>query len=132
MYEGQKSPSSLLRQCKTICKYLGIVDQNEWIDLELNGYYNKNETVDELLEKIPNYRKGQLTFYTAEGLPCPIPYRILQPYAKQPIGEPVSELEAGEVLYLVHDPIINILNKYIYNEIVKKDDFELQRVGVAK
>ncbi len=132
VYEGQKSPSSLLRQCKTICKYLGIVDQNEWIDLELNGYYDKNETVGELLEEIPNYRIVQLTFYTAEGRPCPIPYQILQECAKRPIGEPVSELEESEVLNLVHDPIIDILNKYIYNKIVQKDNFEFQRVRVVR
>ena len=132
VYEGQKSPSALLRQCKTICKYLDIVDQNEWIDLESNGYYDKYETDDELLENIPNYRIGQLTFYTARGLPCPIPYQTLQRFAKRPIGEPMSEFEASEVLILPSASIIDDLNKHIYNEIVKKDNFEFQRVGVVR
>lgn len=132
LYEGQKPVSSLLRECKTICKYLGISDQNEWISLELNGYYDKYQTVGELLENIPKYRVGKLVFYTASGRPCPLPFNILEVFAKQPIGEPISELEVNEVLNLVGASIIDELNKYIWNKVVKNDDYEFQRVGVVR
>ena len=44
----------------------------------------------------------------------------------------MSELEASEVLSLTGASIIDALNEYIYNKIVKKDNFEFQCVGVVR
>ena len=37
LFNKDKDVSSLLLGCKTVCRYLEILDENKWIDYELNG-----------------------------------------------------------------------------------------------
>ena len=50
---------SILRECKTICRYLEITEKHKWIDYELNGYSSiKKLTNNETEQKIiPDYRQ---------------------------------------------------------------------------
>lgn len=65
--ERIKLPTAL-QDCKTICRYLGILDKHEWIDFELNGYpTNKLENWNEQIELIPKYRHVYPVFYNPLG-----------------------------------------------------------------
>ena len=38
LLDEEKQVSTLLLGCKTVCRYLGILEENMWIGNELNGY----------------------------------------------------------------------------------------------
>ena len=58
---------TILQDCKTICRYLGISDNNKWIDFELNGYPTKSKSDEESNYEIPKYRNVQQIFYNDYG-----------------------------------------------------------------
>jgi len=133
LYEEKKSLASMLTGCKTICRYLGISSKNEWIDDEVKGYFDKYATVGELLQKIPDYRKGKIIFYIDNSKVSPLPYEELKQFAEHAIGEPVAELENYADNYtLVGSPVIDLLNRHIFEHIVNKDPILFNQIKVRK
>jgi hypothetical protein len=105
--------ASLQRKAMLVAGKLKLSDFRAWIDLELNGYHNK--------EEVPEYRKARGTLHVHN------PYRGLQPLIieddsfanmlqkidiRDPIGNLVHLLEntkAGELQYPLPDSVIAML-----------------------
>jgi hypothetical protein len=84
--------SSALRACATICKLLKIENEYDWIELELNGYYDKYETYSKLEEVLPQYRKARCMYLDAFNRPI----RLGEELSKLedfPLGQSAAELE---------------------------------------
>ena len=58
--------SAVLQNCKTICRYLGKLEDNKWIDYELNGYPQLDKTKDSQYD-FPEYREVFQIFYFGNG-----------------------------------------------------------------
>jgi len=114
LYQGNKSPSVLLLQCRTICKYLDRMAQNEWIELELEGYYGKYKNNKDYIENLPTYRKVHPIFYGHDGRPLPLPYALIELFAKNLApGEPISQIENSKVLSVTNGALLDELNNYL-------------------
>lgn len=73
--EEKKSITNLLLQCKTVCRYLGNSDENQWIDLELDGYYTDDDlTLAQIREAVPSYRVGNMMYYDTRNNPVLMSY----------------------------------------------------------
>jgi AbiTii-like protein len=116
LFEEKKPITNLLLQCKTICRYLGISDENEWIDLELDGYYDDiHLTVAQIRKYVPSYRLSILTYFDTHNQPILLPYNIMQAFALRGIQQSISELEPeeGKGLTIIGSGVIDGLNKFL-------------------
>ena len=68
--EEDVSLPTMLRDCTTICRYLGISDANKWIEHELKGYLTDKlkKTGEENI--IPEYRHVREVFYDEYNRPA--------------------------------------------------------------
>jgi hypothetical protein len=120
MLNGSEQLSLLLLKCRTICKYLDRLEVNEWIELELDGYYGKYKTNQEFLENVPAYRKQSPIFYLHNGRPIPLPYSLSNFFGQyMALGNPISHIEMSEVLTITSGTMIDQLNEYLNKEYEK-------------
>lgn len=112
LLRGSIQTSSSLRACRTICSLLKRERQNEWIDLELNGYSGKFSTEREMEKDLPEYRKTRCLYLDERGYPIVVSDQ-LSFIQDLPIGAPIAELETGvdKGLFLLGDPRINLLRQ---------------------
>lgn len=115
--ENDKPLHILLLSCQTICRYLAISDENEWINDELEGYRKKYKTDGEMWDNIPEYRKAKLIFYINKNTPSPMNYGIQNIFAKRPMDEPIAELEELDRHYYVTASYA--IDKF--NELIRKE-----------
>ncbi|HEX2306346.1 MAG TPA: hypothetical protein VHH33_08665 [Nitrososphaeraceae archaeon] len=89
LFEEKKSITNLLLQCKTICRYLGVSDENNWIDLELNGYYtaDDNLTLAQIKKAVPSYRLGGMMYYDTRNNPVLMSYEMMEIFAMMGIRD---------------------------------------------
>ena len=133
LFKGEKSVSSMLLGCKTICRYLGISEENQWIDDELDGYTKKWKTQGELYDNIPEYRKTKLLFFVGTKTVSPLSYDRLEPFAKYAISEPISEVEAFTDNYVVTgSATMDALNDYIFKHVVGENPYQFEQLRVKK
>ncbi|SMH71666.1 AbiTii domain-containing protein [Candidatus Nitrosotalea okcheonensis] len=83
----------LLRECKTICRYLGISENNQWIDWEMNGYQGLFKTKGEAREKLPKYRLASMIFYNPFNRQLQLPHYINEIFGIAELEQPIAELE---------------------------------------
>ena len=86
--------SSALKACLKIATLLNRENANEWIDLELNGYFYKFKTAGEMKNALPRYRKARCLYLDQSGAAVRIPSEM-DFVASYPLGQPVGELEGG-------------------------------------
>lgn len=107
--------SSVLRKCLTICQLLNVIDEREWIKLELNGYHEKYETIGDLEKGVPESRKAaKVLYYDEYNRPILIDdERLIELTQSMALGLPISELERGveKGLYIHSGPRIILLRR---------------------
>jgi len=118
--EDSTSLSVILRECKTICRYLGISNKHVWIDQELNGYDSELfKNPGEALKKMPNYRIVFETFKDVYGRPIIMDNVISTKFGKVPIYNPIREIESFTTgMTIVSSPTIDALNSKEFQNIV--------------
>ena len=95
LFENSISLTLLLRECKTICRYLEITEKHEWIDYELNGYPSIKKLTNNNTEQkiIPDYRQVYRQCLDKWGKSATISDReIVNTYSKYDLVNSVSEL----------------------------------------
>lgn len=104
---------SLLQECKTVCRYLGISDKHQWIDFELKGYSAmKLKNLKEEQKKLPEYRQVYQVFYDAYGHSVLMDNFFSTTVGKIPLNNPLAEImeytENGMIVS--SSPVIDLLN----------------------
>lgn len=133
LFKEEKSLNALLLRCKTICRYLGISEENKWINDELDGYREKWKTRGEELENIPTYRKGKLIFYTGTNTISTLSYEEIKGFADQPITYSISEVEEFKEHYIVTgSATIDLLNEYIFKHVVNQNSYAYEEMRIKK
>ena len=102
---------AVLQNCKTICRYLGKLDGNRWIDYELNGYPRLDKTKDEQHE-IPEYRKVNQIFKDVNGVPIQIIGNLAPILGELSLDNSIMEIlqcKTGGMAVPV-SPALNMLN----------------------
>lgn len=89
--QDDSSASSLLRKCYTICQLMKR--DVEWIKLELFGY-DKWETMGELKDHVPLYRRVRLLYRDIYGNPVFLEPR-LGSLADHAVGESIGQIESS-------------------------------------
>lgn len=112
LLEETKSLHDTLLACKNICRLLQILDKNQWIDLELNGYLIKYKTRNELYDNLPYYRKTSWKFYDLYGNVITLPPDIMDLFGKSTIYHSVNELENKDQL-TIENKLLEQFNKFI-------------------
>lgn len=116
LFEEKKSITNLLLQCKTVCRYLGISDENQWIDLELDSYYDDTHlTVAQIREYVPSYRLATLIYFDTQNQPLLLPYNVMQAFSLQGVRLSISELESDKLkdLTIMGSGVIDGLNRFL-------------------
>lgn len=55
--DDKTKTSTLLMGCETVCRYLGTLEENLWIEEEISGYdVSKYKIYEKQRRAIPNYR----------------------------------------------------------------------------
>jgi hypothetical protein len=107
-------------QCRTICKYLDRVEVNEWIDLELKGYYGKWDNMEDFMKNIPDYRKVSPILYDERKQPVQVPYKLTEPFtSRMALGEPISQLENSNVFTMTSGALLDALNGFLNQQLEK-------------
>lgn len=114
---GMKPLSAILLNCKTICRYLGISQENEWIDWELNGYHGLYKTQGEALEKIPRYRHVAMIFYTAYGQEIAFDHAMQEIVSTNVLEQSIAEIESFKPngMTIKSSATFDTLNNYLEN-----------------
>ena len=118
--EDSKSLSGILRECKTICRYLGISDKHVWIDQELNGYADELfENHGEALKKMPEYRIVFETFKDIFGRPIIMDNIISSSFGKTPLYNSIREIETFTTgMTVVSSPTLDALNSEKFQNMI--------------
>lgn len=111
--DEQPTIPTLLQECKTICRYLGISDKHQWIDFELKGYSTKKlKNLKEGQEKLPEYRQMYQVFYDAYGHQVLMDNFFSTTVGKIPLNNPIAEIivYAENGMIVSSSPVIDLLN----------------------
>ena len=106
---------SKLAPCYSVVKPsvgIGTLEENNWIDDELNGYDIMNfKSLKEQEEGLPEYRKADLVYYDLRNLPL-IGMKTEQAelLGASKIPNPISELETSKQLTLTNGPMLDLIN----------------------
>ena len=112
LLEETKSLYDVLETCKSICKLVNILDENTWLDLEINGYLVKYKTRDELYQNLPSYRKTDWKFYDLYGNLISLPPDMMDLFGESTVYHPVRELE-NNVQIIIEVKFLEKFNKFI-------------------
>ncbi|NHI03350.1 hypothetical protein DYY67_1662 [Candidatus Nitrosotalea sp. TS] len=112
LLEEKKPLHDILLACKQICKTLQILDENYWIELELNGYLVRYKTRDQLYDNLPNYRKTDWKFYDLYGNMISLPPDIANLFGKSIIYHSVADLENSNQI-VIGNQFFEKFNKFI-------------------
>lgn len=112
LLEEKKSLHDILLTCKNIAKTLQISDENQWIDLELNGYLVKYKTRDDLCDNLPEYRKTVWKFYDLYGNVISLSPEIMHLFGKSTVYHSIKELENSNQV-IIGSQLLEKFNKFI-------------------
>ncbi len=112
LLEEKKSLHDVLLTCKSLAKALQISDENNWIDLELNGYFIKYKTRDDLSDNLPEYRKTAWKFYDLYGNVVSLSPYITNLFGKSTIYHSIKELENSNQV-IIGSQLLEKFNKFI-------------------
>ena len=103
--------SAVLQNCKTICRYLDKLDNNKWIDYELNGYPRSDKTKDDQY-KFPEYRKVYQVFYAENGTRVQLDNDYASLFGEIPLYPSIVEITQCKLNGMVvpASPAIDMLN----------------------
>ncbi len=83
---------AVLQNCKTICRYLDRLDNNKWIDYELNGYPLSLAGDEDNEYGIPNYRMAHQILFDEYRRPIQISSDLAPLFEKVPLRHSVVEI----------------------------------------
>ena len=112
LLESTRPLHDILETCKSICKLVGISDENTWLDLEINGYLIKYKTRDELYQNLPSYRKTSCKYYDLYGNLISLPPSMVDIFGKSTVYHPIKELESNNQI-IVEAQFLEKFNKFI-------------------
>jgi hypothetical protein len=109
-----KKVSTLLMGCLTVCRYLAILDENKWIEEELNGYdVSKFKNYGEQDKGLPDYRRVAVIFYDIRNNPLVgMNTTLSEDLTVHKMPNPVSEFETSQVLTITGGPMLDIANHF--------------------
>jgi hypothetical protein len=112
LLDEEKQVSTLLLGCKTVCRYLGILEENMWIGNELNGYdITEFKSLKEQQEGLPEYRTTALVYYDLRNQPL-VDMNIEQAelLGASKLPNAIAELETSKQLSLTSGPMLDLIN----------------------
>ena len=121
LFNSDKDLSNLLLGCKTVCRYLDILDENKWIEYERNGYTHleNNEDIDE--KSLPEYRFVNFIFYSLDGQQVlPDDIKLRQVLSIHPILIGSVEFENTKQISTFSSAAIDKINRFLPNNPVYK------------
>ncbi|MDE2589581.1 MAG: hypothetical protein KGL95_07945, partial [Patescibacteria group bacterium] len=103
---GNKLLHMILLDCKTICRYLGISQENQWIDWELDGYQGLYKTRGEAFERAPEYRHVKMIFYNEYNQEVVFDHAMQEIVSDNVLEQPISEIELfrGKIMVIKSSP----------------------------
>ena len=109
-YESIELPA-VLQNCKTICRYVGKLDSNKWIDYEINGYPRLGKTKDKQYA-IPEYRKVHQIFYDTDGMHVQLTRELAYKFGTLSLHSPIMEILQCKVdgMVIPTSPALDMLN----------------------
>jgi hypothetical protein len=113
--DDQNKVSTLLMGCKSVCRYLGNLNQNMWIDEELNGYdTSKFKNFVEQEKEIPNYRNVTSIYFDQFNKRVVFDnLEFAEGISISKIPNAITELETASQLVISNSPSIDGLNKLL-------------------
>lgn len=112
LLEETKSLHDVLETCKAIVKLVKISKENEWLDLEINGYLIKYKTRDDLYQNLPTYRKTIWKFYDLYGNLITLPPDMMDLFGKSTVYHPIRDLESKQQI-VIDVQFLDKFNKFI-------------------
>lgn len=112
LLEETKSLHDILKDCKGLLKMVEISKENDWLDLEINGYLVKYKTRDELYLNLPSYRKTNWKFYDIYGNLIRFPPAMLDIFGKSTIYHSIRDLEDKQQI-MIGAQFLDKFNKFI-------------------
>ncbi len=115
LFNKDKDVSSLLLECKTVCRYLEILDKNMWLVYELNGYspFTKICSQMKLKKLFMNYRFVNFTFFRIDNQPVILDNDISQILFIHPVIVGCVGLENITKLTITSSDYINQYNDLV-------------------
>ena len=108
----------VLQNCKTICRYLDRLDNNKWIDYEINGYSVLSENTADDEYGVPEYRYVSQTFYTG-NTPVQLSSDIAPMLEKMPLYKPIAEiLQCESGMVVTTSPAFDKLNSNEFRDLL--------------
>jgi hypothetical protein len=114
LLDEEKNLSTLLLGCKTVCRYLGNLDENIWIENELNGYdVTQFSSYAEQEQKLPEHRKiNLLYFYTNNNPVVGLSVEDAEQLCLSKIPNPVTDIETSDILTFTSGRGIEVMNYF--------------------
>ena len=111
--DDKTKTSTLLMGCKTVCRYLGTLEENLWIEEELSGYaVAKYKNYTEQTRAIPNYRTVNCIYYNRFNAPLIfLNAKTEENLSSFKIPNAITELETVEDLIITGGPMLDVVNK---------------------
>lgn len=111
--DDERKISTLLMGCRTICRYLDNLEENLWIEQELNGYdTSKFKNLGEQDKALPDYRSVTCVYYNQFHQPLVFPkYEIGQMLSTFKIPNAITELETVKNLVITGSGLLEGVNR---------------------
>ena len=95
----EQDVTTLLLGCESVCRYLGILEENEWINNELTGYdHLSNIPLKKVKKLLPAYRDVNFLFYNMYNQQLVLDYNLFSQFLPQSLFVGVEELERNDKL----------------------------------
>ncbi len=93
-------------------RYLGTLDENKWIEDELDGYdVTKFKSYQEQEDGLPNHRKIAVLYYFINNNPVVgLGAREAEDLSVIKLPNPVTELETSKTLQFTSGPMLDVMN----------------------
>ena len=102
----------VLQNCKTICRYLGRLDDHKWINFELEGYPAPQANSKNNKHGVPRFRLVRQVFYDVYDRRVQFGGELAHLFHNQPIYNSIAEIleYRSKGMNIVHSHILNNLN----------------------
>jgi hypothetical protein len=113
--DDQIKISTLLMGCKTVCRYLGNLEENTWIEQELNGYdISKFKKFVEQEKSLPDYREVSCIYYGQFNEPLIFSdSKTRETFSTFKLPNAITELETVKDLVIASGPLLDGTNKLL-------------------
>lgn len=113
LQDDESKVSILLMGCRTVCKYLDTLEENSWIEQELNGYdLSGFSNFGGQENALPDYRKVNCVYYNQYNSPLIFPdSKTEETLSTFKIPNAITEIETVTNMIITGGPMIDGINK---------------------